>query len=182
MSAFEWEQDQQNLITFVMIDGVGAEVSGIGGALAMELSKNGGVVGAVVGSQAEIGSGWYSYLSTAGDAKTPGPISITANGAGAIQQNLEYVVKSRNINGVEFTYTVTDSVTTLPIEGAVVSISTDIVGNNVIWSGVTDVLGVARHISTNELPFLDPNSSPGYYFWTQKSGYTFTNPDLEVVT
>lgn len=182
MSAFEWIQDQQNLITFVMIDGSGGEVTGLGGTLSMELSKNGGAFGAVAGSQAEIGSGWYSYLSTAGEADTPGPISIRSNGAGAIQQNLEYVVKSRNVNGVEFTYTVTDSVTTNPIEGAVVSISTDIAGSNVIWNGITDVLGIARHTVTNELPFLDPNSTPGYYFWTQKSGYTFVNPDLEVVT
>ena len=179
MSAFEWIQDQQNLVTFVMIDGSGNEVSGLGGTLTMEISKNGGSFAATAGSQGEIGSGWYSYLSTAGEADTPGPVSIRANGAGAIQQNLEYVVKSRNINGVEFTYTVTDSVTTLPISGATVSISTDIGGSNIIWSGATDSFGVARHTATNELPFLDPGN---YYFWTQKSGYAFSNPDLEVVS
>lgn len=179
MSAFEWEQGQQNLITFVMIDGSGNEVSGLDGVLTLQISKNGGSFGAAGGSQAEIGSGWYSYLSTAGEADTPGPVSFRVTGAGAIQQNLEYVVKSRNINGVEFTYTVTDSVTANPIEGAQVSISTDIAGNYVIWSGVTDTFGVARHTVTNELPFLDPGS---YYFWTQKAGYTFTNPDLEVVS
>ncbi len=182
MSAFEWILDQQNLITFVMINGSGGEVSGLGGTLTMQLSKNGGSFGAIGGSQSEIGTGWYSYLSTAGEANTPGPISITATGAGTIQQNLEYVVKARNINGVEFTYIVTDSVTTLPIEGAIVSISTLISGANVIWTGVTDAIGVARHTVTNELPFLDPNSSPGYYFWTQKTGYSFVNPDLEAVT
>ena len=179
MSAFEWERDQQNLVTFVMIDGSGGEVPGLGAGLSVEISKNGGSFSAAGGSQAEIGSGWYSYLSTAGEADTPGPISIRVNGAGAIQQNLEYVVKSRNMNGVEFTYTVTDSVSTLPIPGAIVTISTDVGGNNVVFTGVTDSFGVARHTINNTLPFLDPGS---YYFWTRKTGYSFTNPDLEVVS
>jgi hypothetical protein len=178
MSAFEWEQGQQNRIDFVMIDGSGGEVSGLGAALTMQISKNGGAFSAVGGTITEIGSGWYSYLSTAGEADTVGPIAITATGAGTVQQNLEYVVRARNINGVEWTYTVTDNVTTLPIPGVVVNISTDVAGNNVIWTGQTDTFGVARHLTTNELPFLDPGP---YYFWSKKAGYTFVNPDLENV-
>ena len=179
MSAFEWELDQQNKVTFVMIDGSGNEVSGLDGALTIEISKNGGSFAAATGAQSEIGSGWYAYTSTAGEADTPGPVSIRVTGAGAIQQNLEYVIKARNINGVEFTYTVTDIVTSLPISGAIVTITSDIAGTHVIFTGVTDTFGVARHTVTDELPFLDPGT---YYFSTRKPGYPFTVPDTEVVS
>ena len=175
----DWGLNQQNRITFVMIDGSGAEVSGLGAALTMEISKNGGAMNPVAGTIAEMGSGWYTYLATAGEADTVGPISITAVGAGTIQQNLEYVVKSRNINGVEWTYTVTNSVTLDPIAGVAVSVSTDAAGSNVVFNGQTDAFGVLRHLETNELPFLDPGP---YYFWSVKSGFSFVNPDLENVS
>jgi hypothetical protein len=176
---FEWELNQQNLITFVMIDGSGGEVSGLDGLLTIELSKNGSSFASSLGTQDEIGSGWYSYLSTAGEADTNGPVAIKVTGPGAVQQNLEYIVRARNINGVEFTYTVTDSVTTQPIQGVLVSISTDIAGVDVVFSGTTDAFGVLRDATSNELPFLDPGT---YYFWSRKAGYVFTNPDTEVVS
>jgi hypothetical protein len=179
MSAFTWVLGQQNRIDFVMIDGAGTEVSGLGAAVTMQISKNGGALAPVGGTVTEIGSGWYSYLSTAAEADTVGPVALTATGAGTVQQNLEYVVKVRNAIGVEFTYTVTDNITTLPIPGVAVSISTDIAGSNIIFSGQTDAFGVLRHLDTNELPFLDAGN---YYFWSQKAGYSFTNPDLETVS
>lgn len=77
----------------------------------------------------------------------------------------------------EFTYTVTSTATGLPLEGAEVWISTDAAGANVIWHGDTDVFGVARDDADN-LPMLDDGT---YYFWTQLGGYTFVNPDVEVV-
>jgi hypothetical protein len=162
-----------------MIDGSGGEVSGLGAAITMQVSKNGGALSAAGGTITEIGSGWYSYLSTAGEADTTGPIAITASGAGTVQQNLEYVVRARNVGGVEFTYTVTDNITALPIPGVAVSVSTDVAGNNVIFSGQTDAFGVLRHLETNELPLLDPGP---YYFWSKKAGYSFINPDLESVS
>ena len=67
MSAFVWELDQQNLVTFVMIDGSGGEVSGLSGSLSIEISKNGGAFASAAGAQAEISNGWYSYLATAGE-------------------------------------------------------------------------------------------------------------------
>jgi len=179
MNAFEWEYNQPNRIDFVMIDGAGAEVSGLGAAITMQISKNGGALAPAAGVITEIGAGYYSYLATAAEADTVGPVAITAIGAGTIQQNLEYVVKTRAVNGVYFTYTVTNSVTLQPIEGVAVSISTDVAGNHVIFSGMTDAFGVLRHIATNEKPFLTPDS---YYFWSLKSGFSFANPDLETVT
>lgn len=172
-----WEQSQQNLITFVMVDGNGTEVTGLGTGFTLQLAKNGGAFAGSAGTKAEMANGWYSYLSTAAEADAPGPISILVTGAGAVQQNLEYVVKARNINGIEFTYTVDDGSTA--IEGAQVWISTDSAGNNVIWTGITDASGVARDAVNDERPFLDPGT---YYFWVQKTGYSFNNPDQESVS
>jgi len=179
MNAFYWEHNQQNRIDFIMIDATGVEVPGLGAALTIQLSKNGAALAPSAGAIAEIGSGWYTYLATAAEADTVGPVAMTATGAGTLQQNMEYVVRARNVTGVEFTYTVTNSVTTLPIAGVAVSVSTDVAGNNVVFSGQTDAFGVLRNIDTNDLPFLDPGT---YYFWSKKSGFSFTNPDTEIVS
>lgn len=71
---------------------------------------------------------------------------------------------------VQRTYTVTDSGTGLPIDGVQVWVSTDLAGANIIASGYTDALGQYR-------PWLDAGT---YYFWCQRAGYSFTNPDQEV--
>ena len=79
---------------------------------------------------------------------------------------------------IEFTYTVTDAGTGLPIQGVHIEITTDVAGTNVIWCGETDTFGVARD-DNGELPRLDPGT---YQFWRNKPGYIFTNPDAEVVS
>lgn len=79
---------------------------------------------------------------------------------------------------IEFTYTVTNSLTGVPIQGARVWVTTDVAGANVVWSGNTDTFGVARDDS-NQKPMLDAGT---YYFWRQKSTFTFVNPDTEVVS
>lgn len=68
------------------------------------------------------------------------------------------------------TYTVQDG-SGNPIQGVAVTVTTDVAGTNPIAYGVTDMAG--------EIDFwLDPGT---YYMWSAKSGYTFTNPDTEVV-
>jgi hypothetical protein len=79
---------------------------------------------------------------------------------------------------IDFTYTVTDVGTGLPIQGVHIEITTDIGGVNVVWCGETDSFGVARD-DNGELPRLDPGT---WYFWRNKPGYIFTNPDTEVVS
>lgn len=79
---------------------------------------------------------------------------------------------------INFTYTITDSVTALPIEGVEVWISTDSPAVNIVWKGDTDAFGVARDVNGN-LPALDAGT---YYFWRQKAGYIFSDPDTEVVS
>lgn len=172
----EWIRNQANRIAFVMVDSSGNEVAGLGSGFTLQLSKNGGAFAGSAGTKAEISDGWYSYTATAGEADTVGPVAVKVTGSGAVQQNLEYVVKQRTAGAIEYTYTVTDG--SDPIEGVDVWVTTDLAGANVIWLGVTDASGVARDLN-DEKPFLDAGT---YFFWSQKAGYSFSNPDTEVVS
>src|SRR5512135_514906 len=156
----EWKLNQRNRICFVMVDGNYTEVAGLGAAINMFISKNGGAFAPCVGDISEISNGWYTYYATVAEADTIGPIAIRAIGAGTIQQNLEYVVQQRNSGCIPFTYTVTNSVTLLPVVNADVWVSTDAAGLHIVWSGITDAAGVARDIDGN-LPCLDAGT---YYF------------------
>lgn len=173
-----WRLNQANRIVFVMIDSNGTEVAGLGSGFTLQISKNGAAFAASAGTKAEIANGWYTYLSTAAEADSVGVVAIRVTGAGAVQQNLEYTVQQRNPNAIAFTYTVTNVSNGNPIEGVEVTITTDSAGNNVIWNGDTDALGVARD-DEGRLPYLDPGT---YYFFSQKANYSFSNPDTEVVS
>ncbi len=83
-------------------------------------------------------------------------------------------------SAIEFTYTVTDAISGLPIEGVRVAVTTDAAGTNVVWCGYTDTFGVARD-AAGRLPRLDPGT---YYFCRSKAGYIFGPPacDPEVVS
>lgn len=161
-----------------MVDAAYTEVAGLVGAFTLNISKNGGIFTPSTGVKAEIGNGWYSYVLSAAETNTLGPLSIRVTGAGCIQQNLEYVVLWRNAGAISYTYTVTDPVTLLPIDGVEVWATTDIAGVNVVWCGNTDAFGIARD-DDGYLPWLDAGT---YYFWCQLAGYTFSNPDTEVVS
>ena len=173
-----WELGQQNLITFVIVNAAMVEIPGLGVAFNLFVSKAGGVFNPSAGTKGEIGSGWYRYLSTAAEANTVGPVSVYITAAGAIQQNLEYVVVSRVINSIEFTYTVTDIGTGLPIPGVDVWFSVDIAGLSIAWVGISDVFGVARD-TNGRLPRLDPGT---YYVWRHNDNYIFSDPDVEIVS
>jgi hypothetical protein len=72
---------------------------------------------------------------------------------------------------IQHTYTITDSSDGTPIDGVEVWVSTDAAGVNVIASGYTNSSGIINFM-------LDAGT---YYFWRKRSGYNFTNPDLETV-
>lgn len=92
-------------------------------------------------------------------------VLTAAHGAGSWQS-------SSGSGFVEVIYTLTNTVTLLPIEGAEVMATTDLAGNNIVASGVTDTFG-------NVTFYLDPGT---YYIWREKPGFTFTNPESKVVT
>jgi hypothetical protein len=172
-----WILNQANRIAFVMVDGAGNEVSGLGNGFTLQISKNGAAFAASGGTKAEISNGWYTYLATASEADSVGVVAIMVTGTSAIQQNLEYVVGQRTPNAIQFTYTVTNSLSAVPIEGVEVWFSTNSGFTNIVWKGYTDAFGVARDASNN-LPLLDPGV---YYIRLQKAGYTFTD-DSETVS
>lgn len=92
LAAGDWVLNQTNKITFVMVNTAGVEVAGLGTGFTLQLSKNGAAFAASAGTKAEIGNGWYSYIATAGESDTAGPVAVKVTGAGAVQQNLVYGV------------------------------------------------------------------------------------------
>ena len=177
MPAYEWTLGQQNRVSFVMVDSAGAELTGL--TLAVEVSKDGGAFVAGGGSWGEIGSGWYWYLSTAGESDTLGPMAIRITAATAIQQNLEYAVYGRQSSAAERDYLVTNSVTLLPEQSVEVTVSIDAGKTLIMWAGMTRADGYA--VDANGFkPFLQAGT---YYFWKYKPGVVADNiPDVEVFT
>lgn len=176
---FDWQLNQANQIDFVMVDSAGNEVAGLGSGFTLQLCKSGGSFAPSAGTKAEIGSGWYSYLSTAGEADTPGPVAVKVTGAGAVQQNLEYVVKQRNAGAIAYTYTVTNQSNGQPVQGVKVVVTTDLAGTNVVFSGYTDTFGVLRD-AYGDLPRLDAGV---YQFFKSKPGWVdVQNPDTKTVS
>jgi len=174
----EWTPNQPNTITFVLVDTGGVEVAGRGATFALQLAKAGGAFVAGVGTKREIGLGWYAYITTADEANTIGPVSVVASGSGLSQQNMEYVVGSRVVSALEFTYTVTNTATGAPLANVKVVITTDVLGVNIVWYGVTDTFGVAR-----DLYGAKPRLEAGQYFiFRELAGFNFANdPDIEQV-
>lgn len=178
LSAGIWKKNQPNTILFVLIDSSGNEVTGLGNSFSIQVSRAGGTFSAGSGTKSEVGNGWYKYVSTATEANTSGPVALVVTGSGIIQQNLEYVVEDRVVTAVEFTYTLTSTVGSVPIPGADISFSVNGNPANVVWTGVTDAFGVARDLNGN-LPRLTPGT---YYVFSYKPGYTFEIPDVETVS
>jgi len=89
----------------------------------------------------------------------------------------EQVVPSLSVGAIgtgetSWTYTLTETGTGDPIADAEIWVTTDLAGNNIVYDGQTDVNGQVTF-------YLTPGT---YYVWRRKAGYTFTNPDTEVVS
>lgn len=178
LSASEWRKHQPNTIDFVLVDGNGLEVLGVGPGFSLYIAKATGTFVPGSGLKSEIGMGWYRYTATAGEADTSGPVAIVVQAFSSIQQNLEYVVDDRVVAAREYTYTVTSTAGNLPLSGVETNIFADPMGNDLVWSGMTDVFGIAVDFYGN-LPRLQPGA---YYFFRRKDGYSFSDPDVETVS
>lgn len=134
---------------------------------------------------AHVANGWYSLELAAGDVDTLGRWSISAVIAGALPVWHELTVLSgpvydEFVNGlgtIEFTYTLTNTLTSAPIVGATVRFATDLAGLNTVWTGTTDAAGIARNACSDK-PRLPAGT---YYVFRTLTGYTFANPDTEVI-
>lgn len=133
---------------------------------------------------------WFGHevlVTLADDAITAAKIAADAIGASelaadAIAEIAAAVLAVGTVfpaGAIEYTYTVSDVGTGLPIAGVEVWFTTDAGGNNVVWSGTTDAFGVARDVNGGK-PRLDTGT---YYVWKQRAGYVDDqNPDLENVS
>lgn len=128
-------------------------------------------------------AGCYSLTLSAAHTDTQGDLFLYFSAPGIKQINLQYQVvanpSSANFpaGAIEYTYTLTDSATLLPIAGAQIWIATDAAFTNIIWSGNSDAFGIARDVN-NQKPFLDPGT---YFIRSAKPGYSFPD-DSEIVS
>ena len=138
------------------------------------------------GSSALTNPDRYKYASNEVDAALAdydGPTKAELDSAvtslkgvdGTNHTNLSDEIATRTTLGagaITWTYSVTNSVTGLPIADVNVWVTTDVAGSNVIASGNTNQNGIVTF-------YLDAGT---IYVWCQKTGYDFTNPDTEVVS
>ena len=73
---------------------------------------------------------------------------------------------------ITWPYTLKSTVDATPIADADIWVSTDEAQNNIVANGRTDAFGSVTF-------YLDAGT---HYFWRQKSGWNFVNPDVEVVS
>lgn len=102
-------------------------------------------------------------------------VATVAGGAvvwsASVQTRRIHEMATLGAGAVTFVYTVTNSVDSQPIPGVDVWVTTDEAGTNVVARGTTDAGGEVTF-------YLDAGTA---YFWRQLAGWTFTNPDTEVV-
>ena len=148
------------------------------GALPTDAENADAVWDEVLAGHVAVGSAGAA-LAAAGGAgdpwATPLPGAYVAGTAGYLMGiNLDVPLStccSHGAGAITFVYTLISSVDGTPIDNADVWVTSDIAGANVIASGVT---GLAGQVTL----YLDAGT---LYFWRQKDGWTFDNPDTEVV-
>lgn len=143
------------------------------------ISKNGGVFGSAEGAVSEIGNGWYALAGNADDRDTLGSLLIHAEAAGADDYDMDYYIVRFDPFQTAGTrtnvYTVYDVDGVAPLEGCEVWATSDLAGLYEIANrGLSDDAG--QHTF-----YFDLVAGTSVYIWRRKSGYTFTNPDTEVV-
>ncbi len=112
-------------------------------------------------------------LNAAGSAgdpwSTPLPGAYEEGTAGYLIGNN---MPSPGSGSTAWSYQLKDDRTKQPIAGAAIRVSTDVAGTITVAAGTTDANG---YVTFN----LDPGT---YYIWRTKTRYTFTDPDVEVVS
>lgn len=91
---------------------------------------------------------------------------ISSHGSGA------WTSSASGTGSIVYTYTVVKSSDLLPIDTVNVWATTDIGGTNIVALDKTNTFGIVKF-----------NLNTGiYYFWHQKAGYTFVNPNTVIVS
>jgi hypothetical protein len=151
-----------------------AGVAFIGVALVV-VSGNGGAQAVGLGAApVDLGHGAFDYLPTQAETNYD-HVAFTFYDAlaAAVPQTVavDPVAVQSGTGSIAWLYTLTDSISALPIADADVWVTSDIGGVNLLASGKTNSFGV---VSFN----LDAGT---VYVWRFRTGYNFVNPDTEVV-
>jgi hypothetical protein len=128
---------------------------------------------------------WLGLLAGKQVGNTTARTELRATGAGAgtfdeTTDSLEAIADDAGGAGtiygedgaIEFTYTVYKPGGVIPLPGVAVFVSADVNGTQRSQTKTTDALGRVQFL-------LDAGT---YYFWRTHPGYTFTDPDAEVVS
>jgi hypothetical protein len=99
-------------------------------------------------------------------------VSVTFTGVIGESMRIALEQAPAGAGSIAFTFTVNNSVTSLPISGANVWVSTDSAGSNVVAAGFTNAAGQVVF-------YLDAGT---YYAWVQEEGYSGTNPTTITVS
>ena len=151
------------------------DVPVLGAVPTVQLVKAGGTLVNATNAAAARAGGWYNVLITAIETNTIGDLAVVCSAAGAgVWRDIVQVYESLEAGSgsVAFTYTITATDTGLPISGVATFVTTDLLGVNRVASGTSNAFGQIIY-------YLDPGT---YYFWSSRTGYTFSNPDTEAVS
>lgn len=170
------------------VDGITAQTALTISQADVRLAKEGGDFAQKADTSAAVHdeAGWYDVALNTTDTGTLGRLQVAVAESGALPVWHEYTVLSQYTydefvlgqGTIEYTYTLTNSLTGAPIPGVTIRITSDLAGLNTIWTGTTDVLGIARNLC-NDKPRLPAGT---VYIWrTGLSAFTFSNPDTEVI-
>jgi len=149
------------------------------GALPTDAENADAVWDEALAGHAAVGSAGAA-LAAAGGAgdpwATPLPGAYVAGTAGYLMgTNLDAQISTccnLGAGAVTFVYTLISSVDGTPIDEADVWVTSDIAGANILASGRTDLAGQVTF-------YLDVGT---HYFFRQRDGWTFINPDVEIVS
>jgi hypothetical protein len=150
-----------------------------------QISTNGGAWAATgIGVLVEIGNGRYYAELTAAALAAVGDVIETRYASGSTAEcpgdsvqvfAHDLAAATFGVSGsgaIAWTYTLTSSVDATPLDAVAVWVTSDALGANVLAIGQTNSAGQVTF-------FLDAGT---VYVWRQRSGYSFANPDTEVVS
>jgi len=159
-------------ITFLLLDkSTGAAVTS--GSVTGYVSIDGGEQAALTGAISHLGNGQWTV-----DTITAGEMNGDVIGLLFLHDDaipVHFTIDTETPLGpgaIVKIYTLTEDDEITPIADATVWVTTDLAGNNIIARGTTDQYGKVTF-------WLDAGT---VYIWRSKTGFTFTNPDTEVVS
>ena len=173
-------------------DGVTEETALVITQADIKLSKNGGTLTQKSESSTSPHDslGCYTTVLDIVDTNTLGGLRLECHKVGALPVWEYYMIVTTNYYDAKYSSELMNVTTagtgntkfdyymyedeedeTDPITNCYVWVSTDLAGTNIVASGYTNTFGKVEF-------WLDTGT---YYFWRSKSGFRFTNPDIEVV-